>query len=167
MAIVGLGFLQALTDSKDLSWSEAYPLIYSGGGINSEVLASALIFLLPAILVGGRLMFGIARWIRLRRREKSGQWVLRLKNGERACRSLSKVDFMLCLLFLAVLAYPICRAFMAVFGAEGASRLPEAYYDGTLLLWQVAASAAALLWAAVQSVIRAVLVFNNPSFSSH
>ena len=154
MAVISPVFLQGLMDAEDIAWAESYPLIVKGGGINTEALAASLLFLLPAFFVGSRLMFGIARWIRLLRREKSGRMADALNPGERACRGLSKADFILSLAFLLLLAYPIARAFMAVFG-ERTARLPEAYYDGSLLKWQLGASAAYLLWAVVQSAVRA------------
>ena len=62
-----------------------------------------------------------------------------------------------------LLAYPIGRAMLCVFGPGAAdAALPGAYCDGTLLRWQLGVSAAVLAWTCAEGVIRAVRRILHP-----
>ena len=64
-------------------------------------------------------------------------------------------DFCVSAGVFAAFIYPIVMAVLAIFGegANGAVKLPEQYYS-ILPYWQAGLSAAVLVWAVVQSILR-------------
>ena len=135
-------------------WARDYRAL---GGIGSMVVPAVAVTLLAA-LVGYRMTFGVFRMAGLKRRAKSNRIADSLTNAERACMGLSRVDSAVSAIGMLLLAPTIAWALLCVFGrgAADAERLPGSYYSGLMLYWQAGVSAAYLLWAAAQSVVRIV-----------
>lgn len=162
--VCALMFPQMVGDASNFpghSWATDYRYM-SDGSVRSMLPISIAVVAL-AMIAGFRLTFGVFRLIKLRRREKSDKYADRLTNVEEACMGLAKADFIICLAGIAALVYPTLRAILCVFGpgAAEAARLPELYYNGTLLIWQLGVSAAILLWSVVYAVLRGVKWFNT------
>ena len=153
-------------------WAEPYTILTNGTAhphIIRELLASDFfrpkcMAVLLAVIPGLRLPYGILRLVRLLRRQKSNLIRDRLSRAEQACMGLSKVDCAIGIVGILACVYPIVRAALCVFGpkATEAAALPEAYSNGLMLCWQAGVTVLVLIWAMIESAIRAVKWFYNP-----
>ena len=147
-------------DSGRYAWAADYALTDSGPTPLWEIITQPtflpkVLVTLLAVITGFRLAYGVARLLRHRWRKKNGKGFESMDRGESACMGLSTADCFVSLAVVAAFIYPIVMAALSLFGegAESAAKLPDAYYS-LLAYWQAGLTAAYLIWAVVQSILR-------------